>query len=264
VAAIWDVHCHFSGVQGNTPEQRADNLIAYADRMGVDRMCIFMGLHWSCEPTSEQLKQENNEVLRAVAHRPDRFFGFVYLSPAHIQASLDELNRCVGDGPMVGIKLWVARRCSAAELDPLVARAVELKAPILQHTWIKISGNLPGESTPQDLADLAARHPDAAFICGHSGGDWEQGLRVVRGQGNVTVEIGGGDPAAGFTEMAVRELGADRVLFGSDVGGRSFASQLGKVRGAEISEASKELILGKNLRRLLTPILQAKGMSALD
>jgi predicted TIM-barrel fold metal-dependent hydrolase len=64
--------------------------------------------------------------------------------------------------------------------------------------------------------------------------------------------------------MAVRELGADRVLFGSDVGGRSFASQLGKVRGAEISEASKELILGKNLRRLLTPILQAKGMSALD
>jgi hypothetical protein len=264
MAAIWDVHCHLSGVQGTTPEKRADRLIAYADRMGVRRMCLFMGLDWSYEPTPEKMRQENDEVLRVVAHRPDRFFGFVYLNPAHGQASLDELNRCVGDGSFVGVKLWVARRCSAAELDPLVARAAELRAPILQHTWIKITGNLAGESTPQDLAELAGRHPEAAFICGHSGGDWELGLRAVRGRKNISVELGGGDPAAGFTEMAVRELGAERVLFGSDIGGRCFASQLATVRGAEIPEASKRLILGENLRQLLAPILQAKGMAALD
>jgi predicted TIM-barrel fold metal-dependent hydrolase len=59
--------------------------------------------------------------------------------------------------------------------------------------------------------------------------------------------------------MAVRELGAERVIYGSDAGGRSFASQLAKVMGAEIPEAARQLILGENLRRLLAPILKAKG-----
>jgi len=52
------------------------------------------------------------------------------------------------------------------------------------------------------------------------------------------------------------------VIFGSDAGGRSFASQLGKVMGAEIPEAARKLILGENLRRMLTPILKAKGYKA--
>jgi predicted TIM-barrel fold metal-dependent hydrolase len=60
--------------------------------------------------------------------------------------------------------------------------------------------------------------------------------------------------------MAVRELGASRVLYGSDVAGRSFASQLAKVTGAEISEADKQMIFGQNLRRLMMPILQRKGV----
>lgn len=259
---IWDVHCHLSGVDGDTPEKRADRLIEFADRMGIARMCIYMGLSWSYEPSPEKLRQDNDEVLRAVAHRPDRLFGFVYLSPQHVAASLAELDRCVRDGPMVGVKLWVAAHCNAAELDPILTRAGELHAPVFQHTWIKITGNLPGESTPQELAELAARHPDVSIICGHSGGDWEQGLRAVRPHKNVFVELGGGDPTAGFTEMAVREVGAERILFGSDAGGRSFASQLAKVYGADIPEVAKRLILGENLQRLLKPILSDKGIAA--
>jgi predicted TIM-barrel fold metal-dependent hydrolase len=60
--------------------------------------------------------------------------------------------------------------------------------------------------------------------------------------------------------MAVRELGAGRVIYGSDGGGRSFASQLAKVHGAAITEEQKHLIFGENLRRLLEPIMTAKGM----
>ncbi|MEP7365923.1 MAG: amidohydrolase, partial [Acidobacteriota bacterium] len=70
----------------------------------------------------------------------------------------------------------------------------------------------------------------------------------------------GSNPTSGFVEMAVRELGAARVIYGSDVGGRSFASQLSKVLSARISDAEKELILGGNLRRLLEPVLRLKGM----
>jgi hypothetical protein len=137
-----------------------------------------------------------------------------------------------------------------------------LKAIVFQHTWLKITGNLPGESTPMDLAELAARHPEATIVCGHSGGDWERGLRAIRPHKNVHAELGGGDPTAGFTEMAVRELGVERVLYGSDAAGRSFASQLAKVFGADIPASAKRLILGENLKRLLRPILEQKGVKA--
>jgi uncharacterized protein len=257
---IWDAHCHISGVAGNTPEARMGKLLEYADRMGIARLCVFMGMKWNHDPSPETMRQENDEVLRAIRAFPDRAFGFVYLNPKHTQASLDELNRCVRDGPMVGVKLWVAQHCNAPELDPLVARAAELKALILQHTWIKITGNLPGESTPTELAELAARHPKATFLCGHTGGDWEVGVRAIRSLKNIFADLCGGDPTAGFTEMAVRELGAERVLYGSDAGGRSFASQLAKVFGADIPESAKRLILGENLKRLLRPILSGKGI----
>jgi predicted TIM-barrel fold metal-dependent hydrolase len=62
--------------------------------------------------------------------------------------------------------------------------------------------------------------------------------------------------------MAVRELGAERVVYGSDVGGRSFASQLSKVLGAAIPDSAKALVLGGNLRRLYGPILRSKGYAS--
>src|SRR5262249_62248966 len=127
------------------------------------------------------------------------------------EASLRELDRCVQDGPMVGVKLWVARRCHEAEIDPIIRRATELNAPILQHTWTKATGNLAGESTPADLAALAKRHPKASLICGHSGGGWAPGPRASRGAPNVGRELGGGDPTTRFEGRADRVLGGGRA-----------------------------------------------------
>jgi predicted TIM-barrel fold metal-dependent hydrolase len=257
---IWDVHTHLHGVDGRTPEEKMARLLKVADRMGVERICLSMGFPFLTDPTPDQLREQNDQALKALSHHHDRAFGFVYLSARHPDASLRELDRCVKDGPMVGVKLWVARRCHAAEIDPIVARATELKAPILQHTWAKATGNLTGESHPADLAVLAKRHPKAALICGHTGGDWAVGIRAVRDCPNVVADLAGSDPTTGFVEMAVRELGAERVVFGSDAGGRSFASQIAKVEGADVPPAAKQLIFKDNLKRLLTPILTAKGV----
>src|SRR6266516_4080855 len=166
---IWDVHCHLSGVPGRAPAERLTQLIAFADRMGIERLCVFMGMKWSHDPTPEDMRQQNDEVLAALQSWHHRAFGFVYLNPNHVEESLAELDRCVRDGPMVGVKLWVARHCNTPELDPIVNRAAELEAPILQHTFVNTLGNLPGSSTPMDLAELARRHPKVPLICGHTG-----------------------------------------------------------------------------------------------
>jgi predicted TIM-barrel fold metal-dependent hydrolase len=61
-----------------------------------------MGMEWSYDPSPEKLRQDNDDVLRAVRSAPHRTFGFVYLNPKHTQASLDELNRCVRMVPWLG------------------------------------------------------------------------------------------------------------------------------------------------------------------
>lgn len=259
---IWDLHCHLSGVPGRTPDERMAQLVAAAERLGIERLCVYMGMTWSQDPSPDDLRKQNDDVLQALSHWHDRAFGFVYVSAKHVEASLAELERCVAQGPMVGVKLWVAKRCAAEEIDPLIRRAAELKAVIFQHTWIKTGGNYEGESTPADLAELAARHPDVPLICGHTGGNWELGIRTIRPFKNVSVDLAGSDATSGITEMAVRELGAERVIYGSDAGGRSFASQLAKVQGANIPDKAKRLILGQNLRRMMLPILKEKGIKA--
>src|SRR4029078_11492099 len=56
---IWDVHTHLSGVDGRTPEERMARLLAFADRMGVERVCVFMGFPFLTDPTPDQLREQN-------------------------------------------------------------------------------------------------------------------------------------------------------------------------------------------------------------
>jgi predicted TIM-barrel fold metal-dependent hydrolase len=243
---IWDGHVHLnSGVTGPV-EKQVDELLNYADRLGIVRLIVSF--------------RNNDEVLKAIAYSPRRIMGFVYVDPKQTEAGLRDMDRCVRDGPMLGVKLGHDMQCSRPELDAIVRRAVELKAPILQHCfWNKVGTN-PNESNPDDLVALAARHPEASFICAHTGGDWERGIRTLRRSNNILAELCGSDPTAGFVETAVRELGAERVTWGSDGGGRSFASQLAKVLSANLPEEAKRRILGGNLRRLLKPIFEKKGV----
>jgi uncharacterized protein len=261
---IWDDHCHLGSVPGDTPEQRMTALVRWADRLGIERLLLSQGYCAELHPTPSQFREENDRVMRAVRRFPDRSYGSVYLSPAYPEFSVQEFNRCVRDGPMVSIgEVEADKPCSVPEMDLIVERAASMHVPMLQHTWLKNGGNEPGESTPYDVVAVARRHPEVQFVCVHTGGDWERGIRIIRDTKNVWAEIAGSNPTSGFVEMAVRELGAERVIYGSDVGGRSFASQLAKVLGAEIPDSAKELILGGNLRRLLAPVLRAKGIPAL-
>lgn len=257
---IWDLHCHLSGVEGRTPDEKMARLIDIADRMEIERLIVFMGQKFLMDPKPDEFRQQNDEVLQALSHWHHRAYGFVYLNPRYEEESLQELERCVKNGPMVGVKLWVAVKCSDPRVTSIIRRATELKAVIYQHTWLKTPGNFDGESTPMELAELAAKHPAAPLILGHTGGNWEYGIRAIREQKHVAIDLGGNDPTAGFVEMAVRELGAERVIYGSDVGGRSYSSQLAKVLGAKITLSERRLILGENLKRMLAPILKEKGI----
>src|SRR4051812_22368478 len=98
---IWDAHCH-PNTEGPTPAARLEKVLNYADRVGIERLCIFMTRPWDAHPSPELMRSTNDNILAMVRAHSDRVFGFVYLNPQHGKESLQELERCVADGPMVG------------------------------------------------------------------------------------------------------------------------------------------------------------------
>ena len=255
---IWDQHAHLHATPGNTPEERMAFLVKCMDQIGIERLILSQGYSEDKEPNPpEQFRLENDRVMSAVKAFPARAYGSVYLSPRIPDFSLQEIDRCIRDGPMVMIgEIETDALCNVPGMDPIAKRAIELDVVILQHAGLRTGGNPLGDSTPYDVVELAKRHPKLQIVCAHSE---ELTIRIIRDTKNVYCGVAGGDPMSGIVEMAVRELGPERVIYGSDCGGRSFGSQVCKVLAANISDSAKELIFGGNLRRLLTPVLQRKG-----
>ncbi len=247
---IIDCHVHPTA-PGDDPRAVGEYMIHFADRVGIDLMGQSLGPTFIQHPTPGEIESDNDFNQTMIELFPERYFGYANLNPNYLRHSMDEIERRVVDGPFAGLKLWVALRCNHPNADAVARRAGELGAPILQHTFFRAGGNLPEESSPVHLAELAARHPETTFIAAHAGLNWEMGIGALIDSPNVLVDTCGFDPEMGYTEMAVRELGAERVVYGSDGSGRSFASQLAKVHGADISDEQKAQILGGNMKRVL-------------
>ncbi|MBD3676373.1 MAG: amidohydrolase family protein [Planctomycetaceae bacterium] len=232
-----------------------------------EKLCYFahVGLGTTTDPDFEKLAQSTPEViLKPLQRWPNLLLGMIILNASKVEESLEALDRWLRDGPMLGVYFPGggpgALPCSHRNFHRLVERIADLGGVIMQHTWFKTGGKQgAGESTPAELAQLAAHYPNQPFICAHAGGEWEQGNRAVAESPNILVETSGFDATAGFIDMAVRDLGAERVVFGSHLPSRSLGTELSKVIAADISERDKRMILGENYRQLLQPMLKSKA-----
>lgn len=263
---IWD--SYFTPAHSHPGRDGSSSLITEIERAmpaikaaKFEKLCYFphVGIGTTTDRELEQKLKSHPELVEGPLERwPDLLLGMIQLNANNVPASLDALKRWLQDGPMRGVYFPgggpAALTCTHRNFDPLIERIADLNGVIMQHTWFITGGKKSqGMSTPSELAVLAKRFPQQKFICAHTGGEWERGIRAVRDSENILVETSGFDPTAGFIEMAVRELGANRIIFGSHLPSRSLGTELCKVTAAQISEADKRLILGTNFRQLLTP-----------
>jgi predicted TIM-barrel fold metal-dependent hydrolase len=265
---IWDIHYH--GFLGSDPLRQHAETMHYVERMGIERVFsleIGGSLERPFVPTGIEMQQ-----LEMLARDGHRVSGLTCVDPGDPDRSIDKMVRWIRNGPCVGIKYAGHDRhefrCNHPKNDAIISMAAELNAIIYIHTWLKVGGdprrpgggNLKGEPTPMDLAELALRFPDVPFICGHSGGDWELGVRAVRPVKNIYLEFAGSDPHSGAVDLAVQELGADRIVWGGHTPSRSYATELSKVFDADLTTEQRIQILGGNLRRIAGPIFKKKGI----
>ena len=125
-----------------------------------------VGIDHQANPAPKDLTQINDLLLRVCSVNPDRFIPFAYLNPGYPEESLRELDRCVAHG-MRGIKLWIGRRINYAGAILIARRAAELRLPIVQHCSDRPGGNLPGETSPADAAELAGLCPEVTIVLAH-------------------------------------------------------------------------------------------------
>jgi len=247
---IIDSHTHVGkmpGCQGTAAE-----LVAWADKLGYDR--IFASHVGALKYDYQRC---NRELAEDVRRFPDRLLGYVTIpSPYHGQAAIDELRRGIEDNGLRGLKIYsqpggplggygvIFSIANPAEM-PLIAAAAELRCPVLAHC------------TPDECDRVMSEVPDVILVMAHSGGlppalgDWHRAIDVARRHPNVYLDTASSAADLGFIEAAVAALGAERVIYGSDIPLLDPWTQLAKVTGAEISDEAKALILGGNMARLL-------------
>lgn len=217
-------------------------------RHGVDKVCI-SGLA-SPIPDLDEVRRLNDRCYRAAREYPGFYLPFVYVNPLHGRAALEELERGREEGA-VGLKLWISCYANHPSVFPVVERALELNWPVLQHAWHKAVGQYEGESDPRHVAELSRRYPTLKLVMAHFGGDWRYGLRAVRDCPGVIGDTSGSMTDNGLVEAWVRECGAERLLWGTDMPGADLLLTLSKVRDADLTDGEKALILGGNAARLL-------------
>jgi len=124
----------------------------------------------------------------------------------------------------------------------------EVNAPVMTHSGCP-------NSLPADFVPFANQHPSVRLMLAHLGngaGDMSRPDLQVRAiqsarHGNLWVDTSSSRSILpGLVEWAVKEIGAERLLFGSDTPLYHVAMQRTRIEAAEISAKAKLLILREN------------------
>ncbi len=240
---------------------REDNgaIVRAGDALGIDVFCCAFGTAGHGDitrgsPDMDAVRAANDQVLEAMREFADRIKGWCYLNPGYPRASLEEMDRCIRDGGMIGVKLYNQYRFNEPVLFPIVERCIEWQVPILGHAGKPCTEQgrraQPRISDGTHFADLARRYPEAILIEGHicGGGDWEWSLKAVRDVPNVWLDTSGSIVDEGAIDRCIETLGHERLVFGTDM---SYEEGIGKIEAASLTDEQREDVYWRSFRALL-------------
>lgn len=246
-----DCHAHFLHARcgrSDWQEVNAARLRAGA-RIGITcHVASILGSWGFTSPTyfpSPDDATTGNDAMLALTEREGPLVrAMVTVNPNHTAHALAEIERCVKRGA-IGIKLAASRRADDPLLDPVCRLAGTLGLPVLHHVWQHRTREWPNQeiSDGADLARLAARHPDVTFILAHigGGGDYRHTFDAITDAANICADLSGSGVDRGMLDSAVVSLGAERLLWGTDL---TMETGLAKLRALEATElvSSEELL----------------------
>lgn len=252
-----DIHGHF-GKFNRGANSLIDNfhsgdiqlVISRAKKAGID-LTVVSAL-CSLMPYGGNVLKGNEDALKTADLHENILFWAV-LNP-YISESFSQVKEMISHPKCAGIKIHpVEHKYEIKDKGEKIFKFTALnKALVLTH-----SGDTG--SFPEDFVSFANQYPEQKLILAHLGNSLDgnltrQVLAIKNARyNNIYVDTSSMQSmGAGLIEWAVKEIGADKILFGSDTPLYFVASQKARIEYAEIPDKAKETILLKNACQLLS------------
>lgn len=221
-------------------------LLAAMDRSGIDRAVTFAPRWVGGEFVDPSYVEANAAVRQAIQQSSGRLIGFGRVNPNYGRDAVSEVERCFSEYGFKGLMLdpeWENFDPGDRHLAyPLYEVARAHKAPILFHTWYS-------PSEPALYWEVADDFSEIPIIISHLGGRLiADAVYIAQRAPNVYLETS--DNMYGVSGPA-RNVGPDRILFGSHTPFSSPEVEMFKVTSSDLSEDEKAMVLGGNASRLL-------------
>jgi predicted TIM-barrel fold metal-dependent hydrolase len=208
---VIDAHSHlgYMGSFGMRDISFEETLDA-ADEAGIDKLCVC-----SVESLFFDTESGNESVYRIMKKYPKRVIGFASISSPYFgKKGIEQIQKAVEVYGMKGIGELETNPSFQIDIPQWIAileKSVDLKVPVLVH------------APPGPCARAAERVPEATLILAHIGTghgitatEWLDSIEMAKKHSNVYLETCTSITSYGQIEMAIREVGAERLVFGSD------------------------------------------------
>jgi predicted TIM-barrel fold metal-dependent hydrolase len=240
---IIDSHFHLDpDIYGYKPGTSLASIIKMMDITGINKICInsskalWGGNHY----------EGNNYIASVCKKYPERFLGFAIINPKFDDTE-DEIKRCIEVLGLKGIKIHPRiHQCDLADerYKPVWEASEKYQIPILSHTAEAGFG-----SNPKVFEEISKNYPKGTFLLGHAA-TTKTSIDIAKKRNNVYLDTVVSS-VNGSIEHTVSQIGADKILFGSDCPFYDFNFALGYILYARISDEDKAKILGLNMRKIL-------------
>ena len=198
---------------------------------------------------------EGNKMVEVKIDDKERFRGNLVVNPIYSELYTEEvLDSFFKGGYFCGFKVapqYLGVNVNDKRFVPMYEYANKHSMHILFHSFD--DGDC---GTPDKIAEMAEKYPNANFIIGHSGGGTRgrhQAERVALDPryNNCYFEFCGSFTTDVRWEDSLKYIDYRRVVFGTDTVVHDIAWELARLLSLDIPEEQIEQILGNNMQRVL-------------
>ena len=243
---IIDAHAHMGANYGTyMSKATAEGMLEIMDRENVEM--VFCAPHSALFDPDAQ----NSEIENVMEKYPDRFKGYYTFNPNYKEDFEKDINKVLTIPGYIGFKFLPTYHhypIDGENYRPALEFADKHSLTILIHTW----GNNDPHNGPRHIKKAASEYKNAKIIMGHSApGELDGAIEVAKQYENVYLDLCDIHRHSGIVDKMVSSIGADRVLFGTDVPWYDPGYGIGSVLFSRISDEDKYKILYKNAKSLI-------------
>lgn len=233
------------------PDSDIDGMVRAMDEANVEFI-----LTAPCEDLFDASSQRK-QIVEAMEKYPDRFKGYYSVNPL-LGIDVKEIEEAFRKNPgYVGLKFlpdYHRSILSGSTYQPVFEFANEHRMLVLSHTW-GVSMNGESCNSADKIVDVLEKYPNITLIMGHSvQGQVDDAIEIAKTYRNAYLDLCDTGRLNGVIEKMVREVGSEKVVFGTDLPMQGYPFQMGAVIGAKISEEDKKNILRNNALRILDSV----------